>query len=125
MWSHLHGSPPFGTSRGVLAESERPEVAAFAAVLRRAKAAGFVGRHRVIDSRERDTDDSAMTLTRDIGDVTEVVVLYGKWGEAFRVPKGAAPKGAMELEEEPGRLLDLVLAGQWDAQPSTRDNGDH
>lgn len=118
VWSHLHGNG-HGSRRGrlePLTAAEQAEFAPFAAVLARAWNAGFRGVHLVVDARHDKVEDaSELKVFRDQPDgPTEVIVFCStKWAYAFRVPRGAPLFGSAELEEEPDRLLDQVLAGAW------------
>ncbi|MGH3904821.1 MAG: hypothetical protein ACRDTE_11605 [Pseudonocardiaceae bacterium] len=123
-WSNLHGS---GSRRGrlqPLTPVEQAEFTPFAEVLARAKDAGFRPRHLISDARERPHQDgSELKVFRERPDgPTEVIVFRShQWAQAFRVPRGAPLLGRFELEEEPGRLLNLVLAGAWPEAGEDRD----
>jgi hypothetical protein len=99
-----------------LTPTEQDEFAPFADVLHQAKAAGFRGRHAIIDSRHGDKDEiSEVKIARERAGVVEVIVFRSqRWALAFRVPAGVALlQSPAELEGCPARLLDLVLAGAW------------
>lgn len=115
VWSH---ASPAGTRRPALkplTAAEQAEFAPFAAMLERAKAAGFRGRHAVVDSRHRSVDHSELKMFREHGGVIEVIVIRSeRWAQAFRCPAGASLlERPVELEGTPGWVLDRVLAGEW------------
>lgn len=124
VWSHLHGG---GGRRGwlqPLTPAEQAEFAPFAQVLARAKDAGFRPRHLISDARQRPRqDDSELKVVRERPDGSREVIVFRshRWAQAFRVPRGAPLLGRPELEDEPGRLLDLVLAGAWPEAEEDRD----
>jgi hypothetical protein len=116
VWSGAH--QPRARRRGLqpLTPTEQAEFAPFADVLHRAKAAGFRGRHTIIDSRHGDSSEiSEIKISRERAGVVEVIVFRSqRWAQAFRMPAGAALlQRPAELEASPARLLDLVLAGTW------------
>lgn len=115
VWSHLHRPGKRRPGLRPLTPAEQAEFAPFAAVLERARNAGFRGVHLVLDGRGKDENLSELKVFRERADrPTEVIVFCStKWAHAFRVPRGVALLGEVELEEEPGQLLDLVLTGAW------------
>ena len=116
VWSHLHGPSPRRGRLEPLTPAQQAEFAPFAAVLQRARDAGFRAHHLVLDARHgKDEDASELKVFRHRpgGPIEVIVFVSHQWAHAFRVPRGAPLFGPVELEEEPGRLLDLVLAGTW------------
>jgi hypothetical protein len=121
VWSHIHCSHPPGGLEPLTAD-EQAEFEPLAAMLRRAKDAGFRGRHAIIDSRHRaghhDASEIKMTRRRPDSTIEVIVIHSAQRAQAWRMPPGTALLQApAELDDEPGALLDLVLTGAWPGSP--------